>query len=277
MSVLDFSKIKVGNTYKRLYLAELWGYRTHFPISRGVVTPSGSNQILLFVTKENQAGSTQYENYISDGYLYWEGEEKRGNDTRIVNAAANGEIILLFYRHKHHTDFIYLGEVKLMSYILNTDRPSTFVYQILGEDTSETEADDVPKKTDDHPTERNTIILSRIGQGIFRIDLFKLWHSCAVTDTRTPEVLRASHIKPWRSSNNKERLDVYNGLLLSPTLDLLFDRGLISFEADGSIIISKRLGKDRQKLAVVPEMKLRKIFEGNAEYLQYHRDKILLK
>jgi putative restriction endonuclease len=277
MSVLDFSKITAGHTYKRLYLAELWGYQTHFPISRGVITPSSSNQIILFVTKENQAGSTQYENYISDGFLYWEGEEKRGNDNRIVNATVNGDVVLLFYRHKHHTEFIYMGEVKLMSYILKTDRPSTFVYQIISERLSDTKAAAVPEKTDDKPTERNSIILSRIGQGVFRIDLFKLWHTCAVTDVRTPEILRASHIKPWKYSDNKERLDAYNGLLLSPTLDLLFDRGLISFETDGSIIISKRLGKDREKLAVARDMKLRQTFESNQKYLNYHHNKVLLK
>lgn len=73
-------------------------------------------------------------------------------------------------------------------------------------------------------TVREAIVQSRIGQGMFRDDLKKYWgEKCAVTGCELVKTLKASHIKPWRSSNNTERLDVYNGLLLIPNLDSAFD------------------------------------------------------
>ena len=75
-------------------------------------------------------------------------------------------------------------------------------------------------------TTRQSVILSRIGQGQFRTDLIEYWQGCSISGCKQIEVLRASHIKPWRSSSNTERLDLYNGLLLLPNLDACFDSGL---------------------------------------------------
>ncbi|QDV39293.1 HNH endonuclease [Tautonia plasticadhaerens] len=67
-------------------------------------------------------------------------------------------------------------------------------------------------------TERRALVLSRVGQGQFRDSLMSVWGGrCAVTGLDLPVLLRASHIKPWRDSDNRERLDAYNGLLLSPS------------------------------------------------------------
>ncbi|MCI6530224.1 MAG: HNH endonuclease, partial [Mesosutterella sp.] len=78
-------------------------------------------------------------------------------------------------------------------------------------------------------TERRELHLARIGQGIYRQRLLKFWHEkCAVTGFSNPDMLLASHIKPWRLSDNCERLDPCNGLLLSPALDRAFDRGFIT-------------------------------------------------
>ena len=65
-------------------------------------------------------------------------------------------------------------------------------------------------------TTRDAVVKSRLGQGVFRAKLVEIWDGCSVTGCKTIEVLRASHIKPWRSSSNSERLDPYNGLLLLP-------------------------------------------------------------
>ena len=51
-------------------------------------------------------------------------------------------------------------------------------------------------------------------------------------------MLVASHIKPWSSSSNVERLDPFNGLILTPNLDRAFDRGFITFDEDGAILVS---------------------------------------
>ena len=84
------------------------------------------------------------------------------------------------------------------------------------------------------PTERDALIRSRIGQGRFRYDLLEMWEGrCCITGLDIDALLRASHIKPWRDSNNAERLDPYNGLLLSPGYDAAFDKGLITLRLMG--------------------------------------------
>ena len=125
-------------------------------------------------------------------------------------------------------------------------------------------------------TDQQAIVKSRIGQGQFRQYVGKLWQwHCAVTDVGITDVLRASHIKPWRKSTNKERLDPFNGLLLVPNLDELFDKGYISFEEDGKIIISEALrSEDLKHLGVSKSMKLSKMHKQMAPYLNYHREKV---
>lgn len=124
-------------------------------------------------------------------------------------------------------------------------------------------------------TEKNAVIKSRIGQGLFRELLIQFWKGCAITGIDYLPVLRASHIKPWRNSSNSERLDPENGLLLTPTFDVLFDRGFISFDDRGGILISKELDENLQEsLGLHKEIKLREVSEGNKKYLSYHRDKV---
>lgn len=91
------------------------------------------------------------------------------------------------------------------------------------------------------PTEREELLKSRIGQGKFRQSLIKLRGKCYVTGIADERFLRASHIKPWCDSANQERLDPYNGLLLSPIYDHLFDRAYISFKNDGRILVSPKI------------------------------------
>lgn len=127
-------------------------------------------------------------------------------------------------------------------------------------------------------TERESLVQSRIGQGPFRSDLEKYWRTCAVTGCASSRFLTASHIKPWKNSNNLERLDVYNGLLLVPNLDRAFDRGFISFNDEGKIIISDSLkDRDRIALGIHSGMRLRKIDRNHLPYLEYHRQNVFLK
>jgi hypothetical protein len=98
-------------------------------------------------------------------------------------------------------------------------------------------------------TERTAVIAARRGQGKFRANLEQIESRCRISGVTEQRLLRASHIKPWRScTNNHERLDGYNGLLLAPHIDHLFDRGYISFEDDGAILISFRIPSSQFKL-----------------------------
>lgn len=118
-------------------------------------------------------------------------------------------------------------------------------------------------------TEKTSLIQSRIGQGKFRADLITLWNGCAVTGYKNISLLIASHIKPWNQSDNRERLDPYNGFLLLPNLDKVFDIGLITFDDTGRIIISRFL-IDYELLGITLKMNI-KIDEKHKPYLAYHR------
>lgn len=127
-------------------------------------------------------------------------------------------------------------------------------------------------------TEKQSLILSRIGQGKFRNELIDYWNGCSISKLENVNLLVASHIKPWRESNNLERLDVFNGLLLLPNYDKLFDKGYINFDDKGRIRISKYLNKNDQKiLNINSEIKLTNIEDKHREYLQYHNEKCFIK
>ena len=122
-------------------------------------------------------------------------------------------------------------------------------------------------------TERTQIIQSRIGQGIFRNKLVEYWVGCSVSGCTLLPVLIASHIRPWSACDNNQRLDHYNGLLLQPNLDKLFDRGYITFDLHGKIQCSRFLDKnDRKLLGIDKNMHLRKIDKMHYEYLLYHQE-----
>jgi putative restriction endonuclease len=122
-------------------------------------------------------------------------------------------------------------------------------------------------------TERTSVIKSRRGQGKFRKHLIELWRKCSVTKCLSIELLKASHIKPWKDSTNEERLDEYNGLLLIPNLDEVFDAGLVSFDNSGEILISSAIDTDTlDKLGINGREKLTTIHKNNKKYLKYHRN-----
>lgn len=87
--------------------------------------------------------------------------------------------------------------------------------------------------------------------------------------------MRASHIKPWKDSNNQERLNPFNGLLLIPDYDFLFDRGYITFKNNGSVLISQKLSPFARKVFDVDDdLQLRNVFPENKEYLDFHRSEV---
>jgi len=127
-------------------------------------------------------------------------------------------------------------------------------------------------------TERDALMKARIGQSGYRDDLLAYWGGCAITDCCVPELLRASHIKPWRAASPTERLDPFNGLLLTPNLDLAFDRGLISFDDQGQILLGEDLDPDSARaLNITPCLRLRQIRPQHRDYLAWHREHLFRK
>ena len=135
------------------------------------------------------------------------------------------------------------------------------------------EADiDVEVSRDLPVTDRQTLIKARVGQGKFRDDVLSLWsYRCAVTGCEVQEALRASHIKPWSESNDQERLDKYNGLPLLATLDALFDKHLIAFDARGRMLISKKLSREERSLLLPTGRRLLRLPDkSTARFLKKH-------
>ena len=124
-------------------------------------------------------------------------------------------------------------------------------------------------------TQQIRFVNTRVGQGAYRKRIIHRWeYRCAVTKFDKLPVLVASHIVPWADANDNQRLDVHNGILLSPTYDALFDRTLISFENSGKILLSNAVEKKAfEKIGVSGRERINDFSSNNFEYLEQHRSR----
>lgn len=123
-------------------------------------------------------------------------------------------------------------------------------------------------------TEQERLVVQRVGQEVFRAGLMRYWEGrCAVTGLSEPELLRASHMKPWaKCETAQERLNVFNGLLLAVHLDAAFDRGFITFDDAGRVVLSPRLSaEDSAVLGLRASLALRRVEPGHRAALAWHR------
>jgi hypothetical protein len=117
---------------------------------------------------------------------------------------------------------------------------------------------------------------SRRGQGLFKANVRLIENHCRVTGVTNIKHLRASHIKPWSLSDNSEKLDGNNGLLLSPHVDHLFDRGFVGFRPSGELVISKELNPSvLEKWAINADQNVGSFTKKQSGYLEFHLDAIL--
>jgi hypothetical protein len=124
--------------------------------------------------------------------------------------------------------------------------------------------------------EKVQLVKARRGQGIFKANVRLVEKGCRVTGVSDVRHLRASHIKPWASSTNQEKLDGHNGLLLSPHIDHLFDRGFISFKDSGELITSSKLNQViLAKWSIELSVNAGNFSLSQKQYLEYHRDIVL--
>lgn len=127
-------------------------------------------------------------------------------------------------------------------------------------------------------TEKHSLVLARRGQGVFRTQVQAIEKACRVTGVDRSEHLIASHSKPWRDCSNEERLNGENGLLLTPTIDHLFDKGFISFEGNGRLIISPvadRPSLARMGIRVDEPVDVGTFSQGQRVFLEYHQENVL--
>lgn len=243
----------------------------------------------------------EYDITLQDNYFYASKNFKNleKNDT-IYFIYENKIISKGIYTGDSHIDkerdnkFIYgykLKNIKIINSINTIDKKkipfhdlkyinSVSLYDIVKDLLIENEEDSMINDLNNiyNDTKTNTEIqrdlTTRLGQGKFREKLVNYWQGCAITNCEMIDILIASHIKPWSKSDNNERLDVYNGLLLLPNLDKLFDKGYISFNDNGEILISSKI-ENYEVLGINKTMKIN-IEKEHSKYLKYHRDNIFI-
>jgi len=214
--------------------------------------------------------SKNYSQAIFSSINKWAKEAKLLNED-IESIQSVNEISSLFEKLKNTEEFVRFNNqgkgmysAALKQYIIYMDDISG---HSINEDISSIVSEETLKET-----EKVLLISARVGQGQFRKDLISYWQGCSLTGFSNTKFLVASHIKPWRSSSNKERLDLNNGLLLLPNYDKAFDLGYISFNHDGKILISNHL-ESFTDLGISTSQSF-KIKEGNRPYLKFHRENV---
>ncbi len=121
-------------------------------------------------------------------------------------------------------------------------------------------------------TQRLQLAKARIGQGLFRKRVMLLDPSCRVTGVTDARLLIASHIKSWKESSNEERINGYNGIMLSPHIDALFDAHLITFEDNGRMLVHPTLPDDvLNRWSLQRDIRVEKFQPEQAKYLDHHR------
>lgn len=148
-------------------------------------------------------------------------------------------------------------------------QPSSFSIETLAAEPQVEYEINIPNQT-----ERRGLVTSRVGHGAYRKRIIHRWeYKCAVTGFDKLNILIASHILPWATADDNQRLDVHNGILLSPTYDALFDKHLISFENTGKIILSDSIEMQAfNKIGVTGKEKIQNFSQYNFEYLDNHRN-----
>ena len=240
-----------------------------------------------------------------ENYFRYSGQGQKGDmkfisgNKSILNHQKNKKRIFLFEKTKTPGFWMFKDELQLVDYDY---------YNITYEDEDDNNREkirkgikfkflsvtiDIEKEETNYPqskdkfynhnrpnkTERKGLVTSRVGQGYYRQQILEKWdYKCGVTGSGIHKILISSHIVPWKDCNDDERLDSENGILLSPDLDGLFDKNLISFENSGKIIISEKISdKEIKKLGINGEMKLTQVTNGMKPYLKRHREKFYKK
>jgi 5-methylcytosine-specific restriction protein A len=273
-------ELELGQEYKRVDIHYSLGEGNR---QSGISRCKTSKQVLIFTSEKGELHG--YKDYWEGDYFYYTGagrvgdqneEDMRHNGT-VLYHKENGDVIRLMEetRSGHHK---YIAELELIDFeyfqtIDDNDKNRIAVRFILRrtDSTQQRESAETTitryKKPDS--TSRRGLVTTRVGQGYYRQAILERFNKvCAVTGTGPEEILIASHIVPWRDSNDEERLDPDNGILLSPTYDL------IGFRDDGSILVGETLSSEQQKKLGVSGHETIQVTDGMKNYLARHRAKL---
>lgn len=166
-----------------------------------------------------------------------------------------------------------LGEL-LLSLVSQVDPDAAELLHEIEVEAGDAVEAELVQNADLPETEKAQLVRSRVGQGIFRMRVAKQENKCRLTGVDNLAFLVASHIKPWRVSTNEERLSGSNGLLLSPHVDKLFDRGWISFSDKGEILIATQAVAVAKAWGIDANSNVGDFNPKQRAFLEYHRHKI---
>ena len=305
--------LELGSKYSKAELTELLNEPTLSSVREGVFSCKNSDAYLLFVDleKADKEKRFHFNDFFEEDFFHWDTQTTQHiNSPKIQDIISEVLTPHLFVRvrqkEKSRTlPFVYCGTLTFNMHEEKTARPAHIIFQSDDFDdltsnknlleiyswkpskAGTTSNSKINKKgvisgrrkrnfKPPNETERKGLITSRIGQGYYRQQIIDKWNGrCAVTNSGFLPVLIASHIVSWSESNDDERLDVENGILLSPIYDALFDKHLISFEDSGDILLSEQLSQEEVDfLNVVSDAKI-EVTNGMKPYLKRHREKML--
>jgi len=266
----------------------------------GISTPRESPFIIAF-TGGAGASHGYSDFWDSDEIFHYFGEgqighmRNSGGNRAIEHHVCDGKRLIIFQMTGKGRPYRYLGEfVKLSSYI-QPGTPDTkgnlrdaIVFRLQSRGLKEElglfgDGVILPQAESDvgmRETAKEKFIEVRTKQRLFRERLIGVEKGCRITGIEDLRFLRASHIKPWASSQNNERVDGQNGLLLPPHADLLFDRGWISFESNGDLLVADNFppGVEAALALGLRRGRTYGAFERRQrDYLEFHRDLIFEK
>ena len=305
----------IGNHYPKKELSRIFDENGLLTSREGIFSSNTLNSYLFFVdlVKEGKEDRFHFNDYFDGDLFHWDSQTTQHINTPRIQKIVNKEIPILLFTRIHPKvksqtqPFVYCGRLEYIEHDENTTRPIHIVYQSLDYDETtqnqnlidiynwkpemigKTSSNNVylvkklisrPKGEQKKPnyTERRGLVTSRVGQGWYRQEILKKWgNKCSITGCSLTEILISSHIKGWSESNEDERLDPNNGILLSPNIDSLFDKHFISFQDNGSIMISDKVSKeDLEYLGISNSVKL-KVDDGMKKYLLHHRSRFEMK
>lgn len=287
VTIANRGSFQVGALYPRRYVhTRLQGGGQQ----SGITRVRGTNVTLIFT---GLSGRTHgyFDFWDENGNLNYFGEGQLGDmqltrgNAAIAGHHREGNQLLVFQALGKGLPVRFLGEFQYLQHY-RTDAPDTagtlrsalvFVLQPLA-DPHISERQPVPPDLlplDAGPTSRLQLQEVRTRQEVFRRRLTTIEAGCRLTDVSDLRFLRASHMKPWSVASDAERTCRENGLLLTPSADLLFDRGWISFRDGGQLLVASELPdqvRDRIGLDLTPGRDCGSFTSEQVRFLEYHRD-----
>lgn len=309
---MSFNSLVVGKKYSKKDLSEIFDNPNIRIIREGIYNLNDSESFFFVdLEKKGKEEKFHFDDYFQEDYFHWDSQTTQHINTPKIQEIVNGQrtphlMIRITPKIKNVTQpFIYCGRLRYIEHEKETSKPVHIVFQNIDfqDDTDNEELLEIyswkPNKIGKttkskitkrgviskervinykkpNTTERSGLVTSRVGQGYYRQMIREKWnYKCPVTGCDVLNILISSHIVSWSECNDDERLDVENGILLSPNVDALFDKHFISFTNNGKLVLSNRINEEKLVALGIPSDAVIPISEGMKKYLDKHRDKTI--